>query len=258
VMLRLMIVDDESVIRNGLKYMIESENSPFTEIEVAADGIEALKLMDDFHPDLLITDIQMPEMDGLTLIREAQLKHVKRFVVLSGYEKFDYAREAIRLQVTDYLLKPIRESELFALLSRTALNIATEQRNIRNTSKETDDVEVRKASVHTGIRKFKAFIQQNYMRDVSMEEVAEHLKFHPNYVCNLLKREIGTTFVHYLNTIRIERAKVMLSGMPNMSMEHVAKAVGYDNTRHFYKVFKQYVGTTPGNYRQTSAVLEIS
>lgn len=247
-MLKLMIVDDEPVIRNGLQYMIHSENTLFTEIITAADGIEALKLMDEFHPDLLITDIQMPEMDGLELIREAQLKQVKRFVILSGYDHFEYARQALRLKVTDYLLKPIHQKDLAILLTRTAIDIMKERDEAA--VRDDDDEDAVAGDHHVSIIKFKAFVQENFMRDLSLEEVASYLELHPNYVCSLLKRETGMTFLYYLRSIRMDQAKEILLKARDVPMDQVARSVGYDNPRHFYKVFKQYEGQTPGRFRE--------
>jgi len=251
-MLKLLLVDDEPVIRNGLSHMIGNEKGLESQIRGASDGIEALYMLDTFQPDLLITDIHMPEMDGLQLIQEAQKRNVKRFVVLSGYDEFNYAQQAIRLQVLDYLLKPIHQKELSALLHRTAEEVEKEedgngisgiQYPVTGADQEPLD------GNQMRVRKFRIFVQNNYKRDVSLEEVAMHLELHPNYLCNLLKREIGTTFIHYLHQVRIEQAKKLLVMSRVISLEQVAKRVGYENPRHFYKVFKQYVGQTPGSYR---------
>ncbi len=248
-MLKLMIVDDEPVIRNGLQHMIQSENTLFTEIITASDGIEALTLMDKFHPDLLITDIQMPEMSGLELIREAQHKQVKRFIILSGYDDFEYARQALRLKVTDYLLKPIRQKDLAILLTRTAIDIMKEQEVVPGSR---IDEEISQGEQRASIKKFKAFVHENFMRDLSLEEVAAYLELHPNYVCSLLKRETGMTFLYYLRSVRMHQAKEILLKAPDIPMDQVARSVGFDNPRHFYKVFKQYEGQTPGSYREQS------
>jgi YesN/AraC family two-component response regulator len=243
-----MLVDDETVILKGLQHMIRKEETLFTEIVGVSDSVEALRMMDTFRPDLLITDIQMPEMNGLELIREAQWKQVKRFVILTGYDVFDYARQAVRLSVADYLLKPVDPKELSALLGRLALEIMEEQPTRQAESENDESYEN-----NENIRKFKDFIHRNFMRDLSLEEVAEHLSLHPNYVCSLLKRETSMTFVQYLRTTRIEKAKTLLSGGPLLPMEQISKSVGFDNPRHFYKVFKNHVGLTPGNYRSSTS-----
>ncbi|WP_084423120.1 response regulator transcription factor [Cohnella thermotolerans] len=253
-MLKLMLVDDEPAILTGLKYMIGQEKTLFTDVVCASDGIEALEMLDSHKPDLMITDIQMPEMNGLELIREAQRKRDMRFVVLTGYDTFEYARQSIRLQVADYLLKPIDRKELSALLRKTALDIVgdkgrggsagrTAEADAAGTAADSEQAH------HAAIRKFKAFIQDNYMTDLSLEQVAEHLGLHPNYVCGVLKRETDMTFVQYLRQVRLEKAKELLRSQPAMPLEQVAVSVGYLNPRHFYKVFKKVVGQTPGSFR---------
>src|SRR5690554_5568659 len=125
--MKLMIVDDEPYILKGLSSIIRNLDTPFNSIMEALDGIEALEKMEDFKPDLLITDISMPEMDGFELIRQAREKDFcSKFIILTGYNEFEYAQKAIRFQVIDYLLKPISKKELFELLCRIAGEIAAE------------------------------------------------------------------------------------------------------------------------------------
>ncbi|MNJ61581.1 Arabinose operon regulatory protein [compost metagenome] len=100
------------------------------------------------------------------------------------------------------------------------------------------------------IKLFEQYIQQNFSRDLSLEEVADYLSLHPNYLCHLLKQKTGMTFVRYLRLIRIERAKAILTHNPIIPLDQVSRKVGYENPRHFYKVFKQCVGQTPGSYRE--------
>ncbi|CAM3746366.1 response regulator [Marinicrinis lubricantis] len=249
-----MIVDDEPVILNGLRYMIQKENSLFTEIEAMTDSVEALNRMDAFRPDLLITDIQMPELSGLDLVREAKQKQVRRAVILTGYDMFQYAQQAIRLKVADYMLKPIRRQDLSALLSKLGSEMMEEKKRkagLLLSHAVPSNREIVKEEGSSNIAKFKSFVQQNYMKDLSLDEVAEHLELHPNYVCSLIKRETGKTFVTYLHSVRIDKAKDLLQHVSDMPMDRIAKNVGYENPRHFYKVFKQYVGLTPGTYRES-------
>jgi two-component system response regulator YesN len=253
-MLKLMIVDDEEAILNGLQHMVRLERTLFTDIACASDGFAALELMDRFRPDLLITDIQMPAMDGLELIREAKLKGVSNAIILTGFDAFEYARDALRLQVADYLLKPIDRNELAAILRKSALSIIEERKRNGVTAQlvgHSQEAIGGAKDPNVTIIKFQEFIRNHYMRDISLEEVAEHLFLHPNYVCNVLKKETGMTFIQYLHQIRLEKAKELLSLNPSLPMEQVAVSVGYSNPRHFYKVFKQYVGQTPGSFRES-------
>lgn len=249
-MLKLMIVDDEAIIVKGMQHLIRKMKTPFTDIVGVSDSVEALRIAEKFQPDLLITDIQMPELDGLDLILSVSEKQAAaRFVILTGYETFEYARKAIRLQVKDYLLKPVDHLELSNLLTRLSMEIVEERNSLHEENHNQKSAKDDNPESNYNIRRFKNFIQSNYMRDISLEDVAEYLDLHPNYVCSLLKKETDQTFVQYLRSIRIEKGKVLLRELPHLPLEQVANAIGYKSQAHFYKVFKQESGVTPGDYR---------
>ena len=118
-MRKLLIVDDERNIRLGVKAMIDRECAGRYETLTAESGREALEIIRTRGIDVLITDIRMPEMDGFALIREAAEEgHRPAVIILSGYDDFAYAREAIRYGVKEYLLKPIVREELYRALDR--------------------------------------------------------------------------------------------------------------------------------------------
>lgn len=118
-MIRVMIVDDEPYIRQGLRILIDWEYHGFVVCQEAANGLEAVKLMRNSEIDLVITDIKMPKMDGLELI-EYTRKHISkniRFIILSGFYEFEYAKKAIKYDVADYVLKPVQKDELIKVLN---------------------------------------------------------------------------------------------------------------------------------------------
>ena len=112
-MYKILIVDDEKMIRMGIKRAIDWDASGIGEVYTAATGKEALRIMQVYHPQIMVTDIQMTEMTGLELIEEARyVVPDLRIIVLTGYENFEYARQSLRLQVQDFFLKPIDEEDL--------------------------------------------------------------------------------------------------------------------------------------------------
>lgn len=117
-MLKVLIVDDEPYIREGIKVMIDWGNYGFEICYEAGNGEDALQIIRDYEVDIVFTDIKMPVMGGLELIKQVKQNVDKeiRFVILSGYYEFEYAKKAIQYRVTDYLLKPIQEEELIDLL----------------------------------------------------------------------------------------------------------------------------------------------
>ena len=118
-MYKLLLLDDEDVIRRGLKVIIQREGVKFSEIYEASDGREGAELIKKYQPDIVITDIRMPHLDGLELIDQVYKSNQKKptFIIISGYDDFDYARRAIKFGVKEYLLKPIIKEELIQLLN---------------------------------------------------------------------------------------------------------------------------------------------
>ena len=112
-MYQVMIVDDEPTSVNLLKMVIEKKCDGFQVAEIAYDGTEAMEKLKEFQPDIVITDIQMQVMSGLELVKRIREKYPEMFCVLvSGYQEFDYAKQAIQYRVSDYILKPIVPSDI--------------------------------------------------------------------------------------------------------------------------------------------------
>ncbi len=118
-MFKVMIVDDESIIRKGLRNAVNWKVFDCEVVGEASDGMEGYKLINQLHPDIIITDIKMPEVDGLTMIREIRdIIPQSKIIILTGYRDFDYAREAIKLGAFDFLLKPTKIEELNSVIKR--------------------------------------------------------------------------------------------------------------------------------------------
>lgn len=127
-LVRMLIVDDEPVICEGLRYTIDWAEYGVQVVGVAYDGKEALQRVQEHHVDLVLSDIRMEGMDGMQLAE--QLKHQfpkVRVIMISGYEDFAYARQAIRLGVSDYLLKPVDIEELGAVVRGVVKSIRSQE-----------------------------------------------------------------------------------------------------------------------------------
>ncbi len=119
-MKKVMIVEDEELILQGIRNIVDWEALGLDVVHMAHDGVEALEMWEKEPVQIVVTDISMPEMDGLTLIRKIREKEEQvRFIILTGYDEFDYAREAVSLDVENYILKPINEDELQHQLQKT-------------------------------------------------------------------------------------------------------------------------------------------
>lgn len=127
-MIRILIADDEEYVRDLLVKTIRGEKE-VEEVAVAGDGMEALEVARQFHPDLVVTDISMPRLNGLELIKCLQNEGIScKTVIISGYDEFDYAKQAISLGVKDYLLKPFLPEEMIQILQKVSEDVENQRR----------------------------------------------------------------------------------------------------------------------------------
>ena len=132
-MYRVLIVDDEKMIRMGMKNAIDWKKLGVDDVFTAASGNEALKILKEEGPEIMVTDIQMTEMTGLELIKAARESVPElRVIVLTGFDNFEYARESLRLQVQDFFLKPIDEDDLFNAIEKQIKELKEQENKEQN------------------------------------------------------------------------------------------------------------------------------
>lgn len=132
-MYKLLIVDDEALVREAIQENMPWERMGFTCVGACEDGVEALELIDREPPDVVLTDIGMPFMDGIELTRELSARYPGiKVIMLTGYDNFEYARQAVKMQVTDYIMKPVTAAEMEELLLRLGEQLDKENRHKRD------------------------------------------------------------------------------------------------------------------------------
>ena len=126
-MLKVVLADDEKKILLLLQKLIDWERLGYEIVGTANDGLRALELVRELHPDLLITDVRMPGCSGIELIQQAkELQPDLHFIIISGYRQFEYAQNALKYGVEDYLLKPLKKEELTGILMRLSDKLGEE------------------------------------------------------------------------------------------------------------------------------------
>ena len=237
--LRVLLVDDEIMIREGFKKLFDWETHGCTVAGEAADGMEALAKIDALNPDIVIMDINIPIMNGLKVIKMSRIKHPDTaFIIVSGYDDFSYCREALRLKITDYILKPVNYEEFGTCIDNLKISMYME-----NVSQEPEEQDER---VINGITRF---MQEHLADEISLSVLSEEFHMNPQYISQLFKNEIGVGFLAYLTSIRMEKAKKLLLST-SLSIGEVAEQSGYGDYRVFTKVFKKSEGITPSQYRR--------
>lgn len=236
---RVLLVDDEIMIREGFKRLFDWEAHDCEVVGEAADGMEALTKIDELQPDLAIMDINIPIMNGLKVIQLSRIKHPDMaFVIVSGYDDFAYCREALRLQITDYILKPVNYEEFGSCIDNLKISLFE-----RKTAEEPDDQEERTI---TGIVRY---LQEHLKEEITLNILAEEFHLSTQYISQLFKNEIGVNFLAYLTNIRMENAKKLLLST-SLSIAEISEQSGYGDYRVFTKVFKKSEGITPSQYRR--------
>lgn len=237
--LRVLLVDDEIMIREGFKKLFDWEAHECVVVGEAADGMEAITKIDEEQPDIVIMDINIPIINGLKVIQLSRVKYPSMaFVIVSGYDDFSYCREALRLQITDYILKSVNYEKFGSCIDRLKISL------YNNEVKEKPVV--KKERVITGITKY---MQEHLSEDVSLHILSEEFHLNSQYISQLFKNEIGVNFLTYLTNIRMEHAKKLLLST-SLSIAEVSEQSGYGDYRVFTKVFKKSEGITPSQYRR--------
>ena len=239
--LRVLLVDDEIMIREGFKRLFDWEAHDCEVVGEAGDGMEALTQIDALRPDIVIMDINIPIMNGLKVIQLSRIKHPNTaFVIVSGYDDFSYCREALRLQITDYILKPVNYEEFGSCIDN--MKISLFERRVS----AAEEPEKQEERTITGLTRY---LQEHLAEEISLSVLAEEFHLNPQYISQLFKSEIGVNFLAYLTNIRMEKAKKLLL-TTSLSIAEVAEQSGYGDYRVFTKVFKKSEGVTPSQYRR--------
>lgn len=238
-MIKILVVDDERIIRKGIEIIIR-ERIEDAEALLAENGERALEIVREESPQIVVTDIKMPDMDGIRMmehIREFDKKIV--FIVLSGYNDFSFCKKALRNKAMDYLLKPVDEDELVYTIKK-AIDVAKGAMTLE----EKDFHAGRSKTVQDMLE----YVKLHYKEQITLDTLAERLHFNARYLSQLFKKESGMNFVDYLNKVRIDKAKILLR-QGNATMDGIASEVGYCDAKYFAKTFKKIENKTPSEYR---------
>jgi two-component system response regulator YesN len=239
----VLLVEDEMFLRQSLVRSINELDDAFKVTAQASNGEEALQCMEKEDIQIVITDIQMPIMNGLQLAERIKRQYPDTItIILTGYAEFNFAQEAIRQDVFEYLLKPVDSEDLHRILTKAGnklgqVDLTNDVDSFGNyDSKEQVDYMVN-------------YIQEHYMEAIDMGMMAEQMGFTSAYLSKIFKRYTGTTPVKMLTNIRMHNAKKLLNNT-SLSIQEIGKNVGYPDQFHFSKTFRNVVGMNPSAFRE--------
>lgn len=262
--MNIILVDDNISTTSLLKSSIDWKSLKIDEVFSANSAQEAKEIIAKNHIDILICDIEMPQQDGISLVRELR-NHNSKIVCffLTAHAEFEFARAAIELNSIDYILKPFNLLELTNKIKKAVEIVRGQSQDSkyikygkawfssRNPLSEKQKKEIlleedRKENEIVSLAK--DYIRDHYAQEISLQEIAEHVHHNSNYLIRLFKKVEHTTPMDYLNLVRIQQAQMLLAS-DKFTISQVALMAGFNSTSYFSKIFKKATGATPSEYK---------
>lgn len=251
-MLKVLVVDDEQLVRKGIVLGVDWLALDCMVVAEASNGLEGLEAAKRYNPDLIITDIKMPKMDGiemLSCLREVN-KDV-RVIFLTAHNDFLYAQRAVKLSASDYLLKPFQDGELEKTVVNLYKKIVNDRKQIDTNIKEVG-VMLKKGDKSKYVMEAIDYIANHYNdRKMSVDTIGESLGISGGHLSHIFKKETDYTIMPYITQYRIHAAMNLLCDC-RYKVYEVAELVGYRDITYFSSMFKKMVGVSPSEYQDRS------
>lgn len=260
--MRIIIADDEILERKALLKIMQTEMPHIEVVGEAANGRNAIQLADELLPDLMLMDIKMPGINGVEAVKAIKEKHHDiKFIMISAFDTFEYAKEVMQQGVKEYILKPGRNDDIIDAISRVQQEIEAERKLVREHQQLKEQlskaIKLQKGelnrieSIHDSqnpLHATKKFIDEQYMKGITLEDAADHANLSPYHFSKIFKENYGVTFIDYLTDIRIEHAKREIL-QTNKSLKEICFSCGYKDPNYFSRVFKKKTGFSPTDFR---------
>lgn len=247
-MIKVLVVEDEAMARKGIIETLNWNAMQCTVIAEASNGKQGIDLTRELKPDLVITDVRMPYMDGVSMIKQLREEGSESyFILLSAHSDFSYAQSAMRAGAIDYLLKPLKNDELEQTIQRVFYPEKEDKKKMDEVPMQLQfhpNENIENKYVNQAIH----FIRTHYCEEISISTVANYLKISEGYLSRVFKKETNYTFTNYLSFYRIVIACSLLRDC-RLKVYEVTDKVGYSDTAYFSTLFKKLMGVSPSEYQ---------
>lgn len=241
-MYKVIVADDEDKIRNGITKLIRYYDIGFSVCATAKNGLEAIELTKEHLPNLIIMDINMPFINGLEAIKTIrEINSNIKIIIISGYDKFEYAQQALEYGVSSYILKPFDNNDF----KNTLLKLKSSFKEIVTDSLQINDMNLSSSCKTSMIN----YIKTNYTNpDLSLSKLEDIFNLGRTSIASYIKRETNMTFTDYVTYLKINRAKELLLHS-DISINKISELLGFNNQHYFSSFFKKHVGVSPLQYK---------
>lgn len=244
-MFKAIIIDDIRLVRDAIKMLAQWDVFGIDEIFEADNASDGLDIICREKPDIIITDMKMPIMDGSQLlVKLNELSISAKIIVISGFSDFKYTRLAIQSGVVDYILKPVDPQDLNNALSSAVSQLESEK---KHSSDQADDLPKTTVS-NKVIYEVISYIDQNYLSNISLSDLAERFYLSKEHLSRLFKKETGQNLFTYIMELKLKESKQLLK-TTDMTLDDIAYHLGFSNGNYFSKVFKKNCDISPSEYR---------
>lgn len=244
-MLKVLVVDDESVVRRGIVLGVDWAAMGCVVVGEATNGEEGIAAVERYSPNLIITDVRMPRMDGIEMMNRLREKGCRAHViVLTAYSDFSYARSALQFGADDYLLKPFRDQELVAAIDR----VRQKERELTALTPQSI-LPLTKGDKSKYVLQALSYIGEHYGdENISITTIAQHLGVSEGHLSHVFKKETSYTVIGYLTQYRVHTAMKLLQDC-RYKVYEVSEMVGYRDVAYFSSTFKKLAGVSPSEYQ---------
>jgi two-component system response regulator YesN len=256
---KVLIVEDEDLIRKGLVFSFDWLSYDCVIVGEAENGRKGLESIHSLKPDIVVTDIRMPIMDGIEMLGTLQDRGFET-IIITGYAEFRYAKKAIQFGVSEFLLKPVNHLELGEVLEKIISKVKKKHivETIQEKAKPFSEISILDMEIYLHETSYDSryvprvldFIIENYGSKISIDQIADDLGVSGTCLSKKFKEETKHTFNEFLNRYRIQKAlEYMRDG--DLRIYEIAELVGFSEYKYFSQVFKNYTKYTPSDFMQT-------
>jgi two-component system response regulator YesN len=254
-MYKVLIAEDEEMIRKGLVYSVPWAELDCCVVGEAGDGIEGTELIEKLRPDIVVADISMPAVGGLEMLARTRGLSYSA-IILTGYSEFQYAKQAIHLGVISYLLKPLSVAELKQAVEQAKKHCQVQEAYLTKAT-ETDSLLnqtfIKKmepnVAMESLVKGLLQYIEENYSRKILIQDVVKHFHYSETFIVKKFKAETGITFNEYLIRYRIQKAMELMKEKEN-TLNDISVRCGFSDYKYFGVVFKKLTGSSPREFME--------